>query len=275
MIQFRTAELTVFQSSLYQTTSTVLQTPDLVLVVDPTWLPSEVAEIQQHVTQILQGRPLYLLFTHGDWDHILAYRAFPGAVTIGSRQMAELPVETKEKTLEQIRRFDCKNYIKRNDPVEFPNLDLQMTNGDVLQVGGTTLTFYEAPGHTQEGLFTVIEPHGIFLAGDYLSDVEFPFISDRVSAYETTLAKATQILSSHEIQLLIPGHGSTTSSLVEMKKRIQESASYLQIVREAVLQNSESLQSDFLERYEFYQELLPIHLENIEVLKKELAGGNR
>ncbi len=37
---------------------------------------------------------------------------------------------------------------------------------------------YNAPGHNDDGLFTIIEPFGLMLSGDYLCDVE-PFGKDR------------------------------------------------------------------------------------------------
>jgi hydroxyacylglutathione hydrolase len=36
MIQFKNEQVTVFQSALYQTTSTVVETNDLILIIDPT-----------------------------------------------------------------------------------------------------------------------------------------------------------------------------------------------------------------------------------------------
>ena len=84
MIQYKTPAVTVFESALYRTTSAVIQTPDMVLLADPNWLPHEVAAIQQHVAAIRGSRPLYLLFTHSDYDHILGYKAFPDAQAIVS-----------------------------------------------------------------------------------------------------------------------------------------------------------------------------------------------
>lgn len=60
----------------------------MVLLVDPTWLPHEVEEISDHVAHIRNVKPLYLLFTHSDYDHVLGYKAFPDAITIGSKEMA-------------------------------------------------------------------------------------------------------------------------------------------------------------------------------------------
>lgn len=84
MIQYRTEHVTVFQSALFQTTSTVISLDEHIVIVDPNWLPHEVREIQSYVESIRGNKELYLLFTHGDFDHIIGYRAFPDAKTVGS-----------------------------------------------------------------------------------------------------------------------------------------------------------------------------------------------
>ncbi|MEK4284043.1 MULTISPECIES: hypothetical protein [Ureibacillus] len=66
MIQYQDKHLTVFESQLYKTTSTVIQTEDCVIVVDPCLLPSEVDEIREHVVSMKGNRPVYLIITHSD-----------------------------------------------------------------------------------------------------------------------------------------------------------------------------------------------------------------
>ena len=77
MIAIQKDGLTVFQSTLWKTTSSVLETDDLILVVDPTWLPNEIKEIQEHVAHIRNGKDLYLLFTHAILTILSAIMHFP------------------------------------------------------------------------------------------------------------------------------------------------------------------------------------------------------
>lgn len=192
MIQYQSEQVTVFQSELFQTTSTVIQTNEIVLIVDPNWLAGEVEAIKQYVNTIKRERDTYLLFTHGDFDHIIGYQAFPDAKVIGSAGLHHHP-EKKQK-LEMIREFDAKNYISRNYPIEFPMVDIVIhEDGQQLQLGNTSITFYLAPGHTADGLITVVESLGVMIAGDYLSNFELPFIYDSAKAYVQTLEKAKQI----------------------------------------------------------------------------------
>lgn len=64
-----------------------------------------------------------------------------------------------------------------------------MKDGEQLKIGSTTLNFYEAKGHTDVGIFTIIEPLGVWIAGDYFSNIEFPFIYSSSKDYIQTLEK--------------------------------------------------------------------------------------
>lgn len=103
MIQYKTEQMTVFESALFQTTSAVIETKDCVIVVDPTWLPHEINEIKQHVQGILNHRNLYVFFTHGDFDHIIGYGAFLelNATFIGSKFLEQHP--DKEEKVQMIK----------------------------------------------------------------------------------------------------------------------------------------------------------------------------
>ncbi|MFY4776679.1 MBL fold metallo-hydrolase [Metabacillus sp. RGM 3146] len=273
MIQFQTEIVTVFQSALYQTTSTVVRTNDLILIVDPTWLPNEVKEIQAYVQEIRDDLPLYLLFTHGDFDHIIAYKAFPDAKVIGSKGLAKHP--EKEKKVEMILSFDQQNYIRREYPAEFPVIDIVAENdGQQHTVGSTTLHFYLAPGHSQDGLLTIVEPMGIWIAGDYLSDFELPFIYDSTKAYLDTLGKFRKLLEKYEVNLLIPGHGHATAIKEDAETRIEMAERYIHTLIEATANNDNEELNNLENQMAFPSSFTKeCHQKNIEITRKELAAG--
>lgn len=269
MIAFQKDGLTVFQSALWKTTSSVIETNDLILVVDPTWLPLEVKEIQEHVAHIRNGKDVYLLFTHGDFDHIIGYHAFPGAKVIGSKGMQEHP--RKQYKLDLIQSFDNEYYVERPYDIEFPTIDIVIEkDGQQLVVGDTTITFYLSPGHTHDGLFTIIESFGIWITGDYLSDFELPYLFDSAKAYLETLQKARMILDSHSVEVLVPGHGQATENKEEIMRRIELAQDYLERLIDAVtredeesilgLENEMAFPSNFTKR---------CHEENVAIIKKE------
>jgi glyoxylase-like metal-dependent hydrolase (beta-lactamase superfamily II) len=271
-ISFQHPQLTVFESALFRTTATVVETPELVLVADPNCLPREIEAIQRHVKHIRGDRPVYLLFTHSDWDHILGYRAFEGAITIASKAFRDNP--DPEKSLNDIRKFDDEYYILRPYPIEYPKIDIVAeTDGQVLEIGDTRLVFYQAPGHTPDGLFTIVEPYGIWLAGDYLSNIEFPFVYHSFKDYLHTLSNASQILQRHAIRLLAPGHGDVTTGKPEIQARIDESEQYLRRVVRAVQNGNAIDEEELLSRYPFPGLLRKYHQENLELAKKEFGAA--
>ncbi|MFC5450962.1 MBL fold metallo-hydrolase [Paenibacillus aestuarii] len=274
MIQFQNEHMTVFQSVLYQTTATVIQTTDLVLVVDPNWLPSEVEQIRSYVDQIKGARELYLLFTHGDFDHIIGYRAFPDARVIGSKGLSEHP--KKAYKLELIRDFDAKHYVERSYSIEFPELDIIMSdNGQQLKKGGTTLTFFQTPGHTADGLFTIVEPLGILIAGDYLSDFELPFIYDSAKAYQQTLLTAKHIFEQYAIKALVPGHGRVTTDLEEMRRRLDLADDHLQRLIQAVTEPNEAAVAALEQEHAFPSSFTQeCHAENVRIIQQEFGKRN-
>ncbi|MCL6570881.1 MAG: MBL fold metallo-hydrolase [Bacillus sp. (in: Bacteria)] len=269
MIQFQNEYMTVFQSALYQTTCAVVDAQDFVLVVDPNWLPHEIEEIRQHVARIQGVKELYLLFTHGDFDHVLGYHAFPGAKVIGSKGFQDHP--NKEQKVEMIQQFDNEYYIHRTYPIAFPELDIVIKeDGQQLVLGDTTITFYLSPGHTHDGLFTVIEPLGVWIACDYLSDFELPFISHSTKAYEETLRKAKRILETQAISVLVPGHGQPTSSQLEIKRRIQLSQEYLDRLITAVMNEDSETMTTLEKEMAFPSDFTKqCHLENIVITRQE------
>lgn len=269
MIQYENGPITVFQSALYQTTSTVIDTGDLVLIVDPNWLPEEIKVIQKFVEDIRGERQVFLLFTHGDFDHVIGYKAFPGAKVIGSTGLVHHP--DKAKKVEMIHQFDNDYYIERDHSIAFPEVDFEIKeDGEQLVFGKTLLRFFLAPGHTHDGLFTLVEPLGIWITGDYLSDFELPFIYYSAKAYEETLKKAEHILETYKVSVMVPGHGKATESKEDIKRRIQLSISYLERLIEAVqLEDAQKLELLGQEMKFPSSFTKQSHVDNVAIVKKE------
>lgn len=100
------------------------------------------------------------------------------------------------------------------------------------------------------------------LAGDYLSDVEFPFIED-YEAYLTTLQKMKTIISDKKIEVVVPGHGLTTNNRDEIQKRINASLLYLNNLSDGSVDETK-----LQKLYPFYKGLQQMHeLNKIAVSK--------
>lgn len=270
MIIFQQNQITVYQSALFQTTSAVIEGSSFVLVVDPTWLPQEVEDIAAHVRKIRAGRDLYLLFTHSDFDHILGHGAFPDAVTIASLVFQENP--NKERSVQAIRAWDSEYYIERPYEVSYPNISIAASSeGQELVLGDTRLTFYAAPGHNPDGLWTVIEPQGILIAGDYLSDIEFPYIYQSSRVYEQTLRKLDGLFERHSITVLVPGHGQVTTDPAEMRNRQTRSFEYITALRGFLAAGDQAAADAMLADYPFPQGMASFHAGNQKLMRQERA----
>jgi len=269
MIKYQDKQVTVFESALFRTTSTVVLTDDLILVVDPNWLPKEVEEIKDFVFSNKANRPLYLLFTHSDYDHIIGYKAFPEAKIIVSKAFQNNP--KKQESLEEILNFDDEYYISRNYKIAYPEGDIIIEkDGQKLKIGNTVLSFYLSSGHNPDGIFIIVEPLSIWIAGDYLSNEEFPYIYFSSYAYEETLGKVGAILENHDIKMLIPGHGDITFDTNEILKRRNENMKYISDLRKS-LEGGDKFDLERLwKKYRFPRVMTRFHEGNIELMKKEI-----
>ncbi|MFZ0444427.1 MAG: MBL fold metallo-hydrolase [Bacillus sp. (in: firmicutes)] len=272
MLRWKDEHTTIFCSALYETTSSVVVTDDCVIVVDPNWLPHEIEAIQRYVDGVKEDRPIYLLFTHSDYDHIIGYRAFPEAIVIASGAFNRKSTSEKEKIIEEIKTFDDDYYISRNYDIIYPEVD-HIIDGDgrSIKIGQTKLTFFQAQGHNDDGLFMIIEPIGVFFCGDYFSDIEFPFIYFSSYEYEKTILKLDDILSHFDIKLLVTGHGNPTSDTREMKKRQQDSLEYIVKMREYISSNDNEALIQLIKDYKFPRNMKKTHQNNTLLMEKELG----
>jgi glyoxylase-like metal-dependent hydrolase (beta-lactamase superfamily II) len=268
-IQYQNSTTTIFESALYQTTSTVINLEKFILVVDPNWLPIEIKTIQLHVEKIRNSKPIYLLFTHSDYDHIIGYRAFPDAKVIASEAFQNNP--EKEKITTQINNFDDENYILRNYPIEYPTVEI-IVSGDFqkIEIEETEFIFCQAIGHNSDGIFTMIPSLGIFIAGDYLCEVEFPFIYVSGFLYLETLKKAMEIIEQFEPKILIAGHGLFSKNKKEMLDRVIEGEKYIHDLIFSIKNKMPFELASLLKKYHFPKNMIFAHEKNLEILKKEL-----
>lgn len=260
----------IFTSALFQTTTTLLVSDKTILLVDPNWLPHEIKTIQGLTNSYLDGRQLYILFTHSDYDHIIGANAFPEAIVIATEAFSKNP--DKKKILEQIYFFDESNYIVRDYPISYPMVDVIVNkDGQQLTLGDMTLVFYLAPGHNADGMFTIIEEANTWIAGDYLSDIEFPFIYHSSTDYLETLQKVDTILNLHKIDKLIPGHGNPATSVKEIQKRKLENHSYILELKSAARTAHEFDLDALWNRYHFRRGMEAFHQKNVTLIAQEVG----
>lgn len=271
-IIYRDPNVTIFQSALFQTNSTVVRTDDLILVVDPAWLPEEVMAIRHYVDSIRGKLPLFLVFTHSDYDHIIGYRAFEADKVFITEAFANNP--GKEDIVEQMLDFDEKYYIERPYLLEYPSGDfLVFRDGVHFRYGGTKMTFYLTPGHTADSMMVVVWQLGLCIAGDYLSNVEFPFIYHSSVEYEKTLEKLTEIHDRNWFTRLVPGHGDPALSISDWLRRRTEHLAYIYALRESIATGIPFDDDSLWSRYRFPRLQQKFHTDNITLMTREYEQG--
>lgn len=269
LIQRKQPCLTLYESALFRTVTTLLEGDDFMLLVDPNWLPQEVEFIAEEVRRRSRGRKLYLLFTHSDYDHIIGYRRFPGAETIASAAFTENPDE--EKILTQIREFDDAYYLRRSYSIEYPTIRHAMAGqGSVLPLGAETAHFYQAPGHNRDGILTFLPERGVLIVGDYLSNIEFPYLYHSVADYRATLDRLEQLIGSGGVRLLITGHGDATDDRKEMERRLLDSREYLDALEGSLREDTPFAAESLFQRYGFPKVMADFHAGNVKLMQQHI-----
>ncbi|MBC7885980.1 MAG: MBL fold metallo-hydrolase [Saprospiraceae bacterium] len=255
--------ITIFESALYRTCAAVIELGNTVMIVDPNWLPDEVAFIAAYVGEHYWNHSQYLLFTHSDYDHIIGYGAFPKAKVIASAHFKTNP--EKVKVIKQIIDFDFEYYINRTYPIIYPKVDILIEeNGQMVTLGKKDIIFYHASGHCRDGLFAVIPDKKCWIAGDYFSNIEIPFVDYDYQAYLQTVYSAMDILKQYPlVELMITGHGDPATSRTDIEQRIQRDIAYLELIKTENV--DEALISQCIRKYNDNPTMWRAHKKNLEM----------
>jgi len=269
-IQIRTKDLIIFESSLFRTTTSLILGEDYILLIDPNLLPVELDFIEYNIEKISKNKEKYLLFTHSDYDHIIGYGQFKNYKTIASVNF----INNKEKAsiIKQINTFDDEYYIGRNYNIDYPEINIAVDkNIQDMKLGSDEYIFYQAQGHNKDGIITYNKSKGLLITGDYLSNIEFPFIYFSFNLYKKTLNTFETILNEQNVKLMIPGHGDFTDDKREMFKRISESKKYIDAIEKSIVNEIKFDKEKLFSQYKFPISLNKYHEDNIKLLKKELG----
>jgi len=197
----------VARSAHWQTTCTILHAGEETFLVDSVIYPDELDALAGILAQAgwaLSG----LLVTHGDWDHLLARFPFPDAsVGVAETTAARLRAEPGAAQRE-LREFDEEGYVERPRPLALGGAIQALPVPGKLELGDAEeLELIPADGHTQDGMAIWAPFARVLCAGDYLSPVEIPWLSERGSrdAYLATLRRLQPYVE--QADWVVPGHG--------------------------------------------------------------------
>ncbi len=247
-------------------------TDEYLLLVDPNWLPSEIQTIQDFAREHGAGKEKHLLFTHSDYDHIIGYGAFPGFHSTASQSFVDNP--DAKNQLQQTIAWDDEYYIRRNYPLSYPAIDRAIAGKEQsLLIGNDEYRFFQAPGHNYDGLLAFNRSRGILIVGDYLSNIEFPYVYHSFAAYRTTLQTLETIIATGEVKILIPGHGDHTTDREEMEQRVIDSRAYLDAVESAIRSGTSFDFTGLMEAYHFPGIMGKFHEKNLVLAEEEFKEG--
>lgn len=268
--------LFLFKSVLWQMNSPVLARGGEALVVDPGYFPLEVAAVREFVDR--EGLAPRVLFTHGDFDHVVGWPEFPSAPRWGSAAML---TRDRARVERQIHEYDAQFYIERDHPFTFPSLDVRLPAGGAaglaaaganaparLRLADLELLFYSAPGHTADGVITVVPDLRLAICGDYLSDLEFPFVEDSLAGYRATLALLAQLTAEFGIETLVPGHGPLAFSRAAILQRVAQDQAYLAALAAAAASPSGDPATLSYRGKDIPPHLLESHLANFRLARR-------
>ena len=218
----------VVTSAFWQTNAVALRAGGEAVLIDSPYLPDELDALHG----LLAGagfEPDGLLATHADFDHLLGRLAFPGlTLGLGESSVERLRREPGQAQRE-LRDYDAQLYLSRSGPLALGQVQGLPVPGRVdlgSGEGAIELELHPAEGHTSDGMALLAEPLGLLVVGDYLSDVEIPWLSDggSLADYRATLARLAPLLE--RASTVVPGHGAPHAR-VDALRLLDEDVDYL------------------------------------------------
>jgi glyoxylase-like metal-dependent hydrolase (beta-lactamase superfamily II) len=195
----------VLTSSLWQTNALALRAGEEAVLIDSPYFPDEL-EMLPSVLEQSGFTPNGLLATHADFDHLLGRLAFPG-MTLGVGEATALRLRGEPGAAQrELREADAEHYVERPRPLSLGNVQALPVPG-VVELGESEIELHPAEGHTPDGTAFVARFAGVLACGDYLSDVEIPWLSPdgSLDAYRATLARLAPLVE--QAEHVVPGHG--------------------------------------------------------------------
>jgi glyoxylase-like metal-dependent hydrolase (beta-lactamase superfamily II) len=195
-------------------------------VIDSPVLPEELDALAALLERASFPPPSGLLATHGDWDHLLAPLAFPGAPLGCAESTAGRLESSPGEAQRDLREFDEGLLIERGRPLALGSVQALPVPGRCA-VGAQQLELHAAEGHTSDGMAVLIGWARVLVAGDYLSAVELPTLNvgGDLDAYLATLDRLRPMLI--DAEHVVPGHGPVLDSARAVAV-LEEDVRYLQ-----------------------------------------------
>ncbi len=219
----------VRQSRVYRMNSVVLSHPERTLIVDPGVLPSELDDL----ARATRGVPATLIFTHGDWDHVLGRPWWPEAESVAHDALAA-EVKADAGPIAAAARAAAEQAGERWERgFEAFRPTFEVSGLHFTRHGPWRVVYRDAFGHSGSMLSVHLPERGILIAGDMLSDIEIPTLTQPPALYRATLEALLPLAGHGAIETLIPGHGAIAHGAAAALARIEADLAYLDALERA------------------------------------------
>ncbi len=208
----------VATSRRYATTTTVLlDGSGGAIVVDPAWDIDELAAIPTDLAD-LEVQCVAGVATHEHYDHVMWHPGLGDVPRWASPATVRRLAESRDDVLAPLAEFLTAGLIAiagRLEPLDTTRLPWT----------GPTATCVVHDAHAPGHLAVLVEPTGVLVAGDMLSDVELPMPADddrTLEVYRTALLALREVVD--RASWVIPGHGSPSA---DPRSRLEADLRYL------------------------------------------------
>ena len=211
------------QSEVYALTSALVVGRRALWLVDPGYLPGDVADLRRMVDRLCRRqrpRARYLLLTHADFDHILGVHAFPEFKVVA----AQAARRRLERGLRRGRLIDAGLLIDRPASAYQVFPIAEPVAGRTSALPGAILE--PISSHTRDGLLGLLtgcDGRRILVGGDHLSALEGPHLTDWPGTLPSFEALAGLLA---QADWLMVGHGPPARQ-AEARRRLRDDLSYL------------------------------------------------
>ncbi len=156
------------------------------------------------VTELAGGKPIFVVYSHADWDHCWGTGALADSLVIahdacGKRfEVGEVAESLAKMQAEEPTMYDG---VKLIPPM------LTFADKLTLDLGGVIVELHRLPGHTEDCLVAFIPEWGVLLAGDTI-ETPLPYLEvSSVPMLPRWISELERWNSDPQVQSVVPSHG--------------------------------------------------------------------
>lgn len=183
-------------------------TERFVALIDTTGTPDGCLRVLSALSPHLEAKPLIVINTHADWDHVWGNSAVADRAVIIAHEAA---VPRLSSPTDGVATLRIKRELSdRFDEVILTQPHLTFDESLTLRGGDLTLELIHTPGHTDDHVAVWIPELALCIAGDTAED-PIPEVTDPTAVNFDLLRDSLRRLRDLNPRHVIPGHGASTS----------------------------------------------------------------